>query len=85
MSRRYLDVFVARCLECGTFLMEHGAVQDISLTCDVCRGVNIFCNSTEPVEYRPPRVCRDVAPIDHRHIETQTSSTVVRLAEPSLD
>ncbi len=48
-------VYRANCLNCGAFLLEHEAMQDISLCCPECRGVNVFRNSTEPVEYLAPR------------------------------
>jgi len=50
---------------CGVRLLETCSPQDIFIYCPECRGVNVYRNSMEPVEFLPLSDLRDAARLDH--------------------
>ena len=54
------------CKSCGRILIETCAPISLVMGCPDCRGVNIFRNSTEAVEYLSPSDLLDVAQLDRR-------------------
>jgi phage FluMu protein Com len=67
-------VWDARCLQCSAFLIETPGPLCMPLTCPDCLGVNIFRDSTTPVEYLfPPQTRQEAASTNRTDIGRKTA------------
>src|SRR4051812_2822217 len=75
------QVWDARCLKCSAFLIETPGPLCLSLTCPDCQGLNIFRDSTKPVEYLvSPQIPQEAVFSNRINIEQR-----IVVDEPQMD